>query len=199
MKKTIIALALCSLCTVIALPFFAGGGKAQIDNDYFIAAEPGANSTALRTSVAALFNDEELAETRALVIMRNGEVILERYAPGYNQETRFISWSMAKTITGVLTGIMVADGRLALDEPAPVRHWQRAGDPRGAISLRHLLQMRSGLSHGEAISPPYQSDEVRMLFLDGRDDMAAYAEAQPLEAEPGTKFEYSTNTSVILG
>jgi CubicO group peptidase (beta-lactamase class C family) len=44
----------------------------------------------------------------------------------------------------------------------------------------------------------YRSDEVRMLFLDGRDDMAAYAEAQPLEAEPGRKWEYSTNTTVIL-
>ena len=58
--------------------------------------------------------------------------------------------------------------------------------------------MRSGLRHTEGGDPVYASDEVRMLFLDGRDDMAAYAEAQPLEAEPGTRFEYSSATSVIL-
>jgi CubicO group peptidase (beta-lactamase class C family) len=61
-----------------------------------------------------------------------------------------------------------------------------------------LLQMRSGLRHSEAIDPLYESDEVRMLFLDGRDAMASYAEAQPLEAEPGRKWEYSTATTVIL-
>lgn len=58
--------------------------------------------------------------------------------------------------------------------------------------------MRSGLRHTEGGDPPYESSEVRMLFLDGRDDMAYWAESQPLEAEPGAKFEYSTATSVIL-
>ena len=58
--------------------------------------------------------------------------------------------------------------------------------------------MRAGLQHTEAGSPPYESDEVRMLFLDGRDDMAKWAEEQPLEAEPGAKFEYSSSTTVIL-
>ena len=75
---------------------------------------------------------------------------------------------------------------------------QRPGDPRGEITVRQLLQMRSGLRHSESAEPPYAADEARMLFLDGRDDMAAYAEAQPLEAEPGRKFEYSSATSVIL-
>ncbi|MDP4604713.1 MAG: beta-lactamase family protein, partial [Erythrobacter sp.] len=112
--------------------------------------------------------------------------------------TRFISWSMAKTVTGVMIGMLVADGKLSLDQPAPVPLWQRPGDPRAEITLRHLLQMRSGLRHTEAGDPPYESSEVRMLFLDGRDDMARWASEQPLEAEPGKVFEYSSNTSVIL-
>jgi CubicO group peptidase (beta-lactamase class C family) len=58
--------------------------------------------------------------------------------------------------------------------------------------------MRSGLRHTEAGDPPYESSEVRMLFLDGRDNMARWASEQPLEAEPGKMFEYSSNTSVIL-
>jgi CubicO group peptidase (beta-lactamase class C family) len=133
-----------------------------------------------------------------VVLIANGKLAAERYAPGYDKNTRFVSWSMAKTVTGVLIGMLVSDGLLALDEPAPVPLWQRPGDPRSSITLRHLLQMRSGLRHTEAGDPPYQSSEVRMLFLDGRDDMARWAEEQPLEAAPGTKFEYSTSTSVIL-
>jgi CubicO group peptidase (beta-lactamase class C family) len=105
---------------------------------------------------------------------------------------------MAKTVTATMIGQLVADGRLRLDESVPVPPWQRPGDPRGEITLRQLLQMRSGLRHTEAGDPPFESDEVRMLFLDGRDNMAAYAEAQPLEAEPGARWEYSSATSVIL-
>src|SRR5690606_16397651 len=126
------------------------------------------------------------------------EIAAERYGEGYGPDTRFIGWSMSKTVTGVLVGMLVADGRLRLGEPAPVEHWQRAGDPRGEITLRHLMQMRSGLRHEEMAEPVYESAEVRMLFLDGRDDMARFAEAQPLEYEPGTHFEYSSPSTVIL-
>lgn len=163
-----------------------------------VVAKPGAPREALARAVDALFANEESAETRAVLVLRNGQTVAERYAPGYGPQNRFVSWSMAKTVTGVMIGQLVADGRLRLDESVPIPAWQRAGDPRGEITLRQLLQMRSGLRHTEAGDPPYQSDEVRMLFLDGRDNMAAYAEAQPLEAEPGRKWEYSTATTVIL-
>jgi CubicO group peptidase (beta-lactamase class C family) len=152
----------------------------------------------LARAIDRLFQPQDTAETRAVVVMRQGQIVAERYAPGYHENTRFVSWSMAKTVTGVLIGLLVADGRLRLDESAPVPAWQRPGDPRGEITLRQLLQMRSGLRHTEAGDPVYESDEVRMLFLDGRDAMAAYAEAQPLEAEPGKKWEYSSATTVIL-
>ena len=159
---------------------------------------PGVRREALARAVDRLFTMPEAQETRAVLVLRDGRIVAERYAPGYHENTRFISWSMAKTVTGVLIGLLVSDGRLRLDESAPVPAWQRPGDPRGEITLRQLLQMRSGLRHTEAGDPVYGSDEVRMLFLDGRDAMAAYAEAQPLEAEPGEKWEYSSATTVIL-
>ena len=159
---------------------------------------PGAPSKALAREVDDLFTMEGLGETRALIVMKDGKVAAERYATGYDAETRFISWSMAKTVTAIMIGQLVGDGLLRLDQPAPVPRWQRSGDPRADITLRHLLQMRSGLEHTEAGEPPYESSEVRMLFLDGRDDMADYATAQPPEAEPGERFEYSSNTTVIL-
>ena len=159
---------------------------------------PGAPTRQLARQVDDLFTMEGLGETRAVVLMHGGTIAAERYAPGYDKDTRFVSWSMAKTITAVMIGMLVADGRLRLDEPASVPGWQRPGDPRSEITLRHLLQMRSGLDHTEAGPVPTESSEVRMLFLDGRDDMARWAEEQPLEAEPGSKFEYSSNTTVIL-
>ncbi len=152
----------------------------------------------LARAVDDLFSHPETSETRALLVLHNGRIVAQRYAPGYHENTRFISWSMAKTITGVMIGQLVADGRLRLDDGVPVPAWQRAGDPRGEITLRQLLQMRSGLRHVEAGDPVYKSDEVRMLFLDGRDNMAAYAESQPLETEPGRQWKYSSATSVIL-
>jgi CubicO group peptidase (beta-lactamase class C family) len=158
----------------------------------------GAPRAQIAREVDDLFAKDGLGETRAVLVLNDGKIAAERYAPGYDAETRFISWSMAKTVTAVLIGMLVADGRLSVEAPAPVPLWQRAGDPRSEITLEHLLQMRSGLDHSEAGDPPYDSSEVRMLFLDGRDDMAAFAEAQPLEAEPGERFEYSSNTTVIL-
>jgi len=163
-----------------------------------VAEKPGVRRAALASALDAMFTRPETSETRGVLVMKDGRIVAERYAPGYHQNTRFVSWSMAKTITAVMIGQLVADGRLRLDDSAPVPAWQRAGDPRGEITLRQLLQMRSGLRHTEAGEPVYESDEVRMLFLDGRDDTAAYAEAQPLEAEPGAKWEYSTATTVIL-
>ena len=160
--------------------------------------KPGVPREALARRIDALFTGTAQDETRAVIVLHDGTKVAERYAPGYHENTRFISWSMAKTITATMIGMLIADGRLQLDQPAPVPAWQRPGDPRGEITLRQLLQMRSGLRHTEAGDPIYESGEVRMLFLDGRDDMAAYAEAQPLEAEPGRHWEYSSNTTVIL-
>lgn len=152
--------------------------------------------------ISPLFDDPAMAETRALLIMHRGEILAERYGEGYDEDTRFISWSMAKSFTGALIGFLVADGRLVLDDPAPVPAWQRPGDPRGDITLRQLIHMSSGLDHTEVPeengATVFEADTNRMLFLDGSENVAGYAEARPMEAEPGAKFEYSTATSMIL-
>lgn len=134
--------------------------------------------------------------TRAALIIEDGRVVAKRYAPGFGPSTRFVSWSMAKTMTAMLVGELVADGRLRLDAPAPVREWR--GDPRGAITLRQLLQMSSGLWHIEVGDPVQNSDTNQVLFVSGTQGMAAAALARPLAARPGTTFNYDSLTSLIL-
>ena len=191
------------VCLVLSLTACGGGAEPDLGPSEselaVIAKSPGVGRERLAMDFADLFDDKQgVGETRAAMVMHGGEIVAERYADGYDAGTRFISWSMAKTVTAVMIGMLVADGALELDEPAPVPNWQRPGDARAEITLRDLMQMRSGLDHTEAGDPPYESSEVRMLFLDQRDDMAKFAEEQPLEAEPGEKFEYSSNTTVIL-
>ncbi len=157
-----------------------------------------ANRTALAYAVDGLFDAQAVGETRALLVLYDGDPVAERYGPGFTAQTPQHGWSLSKTVTGLMIGMMVADGSLALDAPAPVERWQRPGDPRGAITLRHLLQMRSGLRHTEVADPAYASDTARMLYRDGRGDMAHYALTQPLDHDAGTQFAYSTSETQIL-
>ena len=155
----------------------------------------------LKDAIAPFFEDDALSETRAVVIMHGGLIVAERYAPGYGPDSRLISWSMAKSVTATLMGFMVADGLLVLDDPAPVSEWANAGDARNRITLRQLLHMSSGIDHSENPDDEtaiYQTDTTRMLFMDGRENVARYAEGRMLEAQPGSKFEYSSATSNIL-
>lgn len=163
-----------------------------------LAEEPGVGRERLARAIDGLFDAEAVGETRAFLILHGGEIVAERYAPGFDKDMRFPGWSMSQCLTGIMVGLLVSDGRLRLNETAPVPTWQRSGDPRGEITLKQLLQMSSGLRHEETADPAHRSDKARMLFLDGRDNMAAYAEAQPLKAEPGQNFEFSSASSIIL-
>lgn len=163
----------------------------------------GAPREPLGHAIDALFDSASVGETQALLVMKRGSVIVERYGEGIKADTRLPGWGMGQCVTALMIGQLVSDGRLRLGEPVPIPDWQRPGDPRGVITLKQLLQMRSGLRHvesarnGSVIEKP-RSDRFRMLFLDGRDDMAGYAEAQPLEAPAGSVFENSSATPVIL-
>lgn len=163
-----------------------------------VVVDPGVSRERLAREVDDLFTLESVGETHAVLVLRDGEIVAERYADGFDAETRFLGWSLSKNITAVLIGMMVADGRLALDDPAPIPAWQRTGDPRGGVTVRHLLQMRSGLRHAQSSDPDYAGASDRLLLLDGRDDMGAWAIAQPLEDEPGSIFQYSDGSMMIL-
>jgi CubicO group peptidase (beta-lactamase class C family) len=105
---------------------------------------------------------------------------------------------MAKSLLHAVVGMLVAEGQLDLDAPAPVPGWDAPGDPRGAITLQHLLEMRDGLHFVEEYEDAEASDVLQMLFGRGQEDMAAFAADRPLDAPPGTRFNYSSGTSNII-
>lgn len=162
----------------------------------------GVSAPALATAIEPLFENNSVGATQALIVMRGGKIIAERYGETITPDTKLLSRSIGKTVTAALVGLMVSDGRLALDSPVPVDAWSQPGDPRGTITLRNLLQMTSGLEHREDGEPLYDSDTVRMLFLTGdrggAQDMAAFAEAKPVARPPGSQFLYSTADTMIL-
>ncbi len=103
-----------------------------------------------------------------------------------------------QSLLHTVVGMLVADGRLELDAPAPVPPWRGPGDPRGSITLQHLLAIRDGLAWVEEYEDPESSDVLQMLYGRGEVDMAAFAADRSLAAPPGTRFQYSTGTSVII-
>jgi CubicO group peptidase (beta-lactamase class C family) len=133
--------------------------------------------------------------TRAVVVVQDGRIVAERYAPGFTADTPLLGWSMTKTVMNALVGILVGHGRLVVDRPAPVPEWQAADDARRSITLDHLLRMSSGLRFDESPSNPLSDATVSLLRSP---ETAMYAVRQPLEHAPGTVWQYSSGTTNII-
>jgi CubicO group peptidase (beta-lactamase class C family) len=158
---------------------------------------PGVDRAALDKAVADTFADDtpdRSIATRAIVVVTDGRIVAERYAPGFTKDTRLLGWSASKSVEATLVGTFVANGRLALDAPPPVPEWKSPGDPRGRITLRQLLNMSSGLQFLEPYLPG--TDSTAMLFESP--DMGAYAATRPLAHPPGTVWAYSSGTANLL-
>lgn len=161
---------------------------------------PDVDPTRLAAAVDAMFaarGRDDVCDTRALVVVRGGRVVLERYADGFGATSRFHSWSMAKTITLVLTGVLVGRGTLALDAPAGVPEWQ--ADARKALTLRQLLHMTAGIDNGDDEGGGGgEAFAARMLFGTGAIDTTKFAAAPAAIHPPDTHWAYSTATSTIV-
>ena len=131
---------------------------------------------------------------KAIVILHNGKLVAERYAPGYTAATPILGYSLAKSVTNALLGILVRQKKLTVDERAPVAEWSNPSDPRHAITIEQLMRMTSGLALDESDTG---TDPVsRMLFLES--DMAGFAERAHLKAAPGATWEYTSGNTLIL-
>ena len=154
----------------------------------------GVDAAVLDAAVATAFGaDDADARVRALVVVKAGEIVYERYHPLDSADQATSSFSVAKSFTSSIVGMLIGDGRLELDAPAPVEEWQAEGDPRQEITLDDLMRMSSGLEWEEEYGPG--SLPLQMLQAAHAADVPI---SQELVAEPGTEFEYSTGTTAIL-
>ena len=132
--------------------------------------------------------------TKAVVVYHDGRVVAERYAPGYGIDTPLYGYSVTKSVVNALIGILVRQGRLSINTPAPVAAWRDPADPRHAITVEQLMRMTSGLALDEK-NNGFDATS-RMLYL--KSDMAGFAESAGLIAAPGSRWYYSSPSTLIL-
>ncbi len=144
---------------------------------------------------------QEGRNTQGVVVIRDGALVAEWYAPGRNQDSWAASWSMAKSFTSALIGIAIEDGLIpSVDEPMTTYYPEWLGTPNEAITLRDVLQMASGLHWNEEYDPdagPIEESEIIQLVLFHPDELEFVAGLEA-ESEPGTVFNYSSGNTMLL-
>jgi CubicO group peptidase (beta-lactamase class C family) len=154
----------------------------------------GTNEEALNEAFTLAFDQDDSFEkrTRALLVLHKDSLIKEAYAPGFDKESSLLGWSMTKSICNTLYGIMVKDGKISIEDKAPIASWQE--DERKNISIHDLLQMQSGLQWNEDYFN--WSDVTAMLYT----EPSVYESAikNPAEYAAGTHWYYSSGTTNIL-
>jgi len=128
----------------------------------------------------------------AFIVTHKGIPVVEAYQPQFNEKTRFLSWSMAKSFTNALVGIMVKDGRMDIYKPIDFKQWQ--ADNRKKITLNDLMQMQSGLRWNEDYGT--RSDVTQMLYCES--DFAQFTYEKPFAFEPGTNWNYSSGSVNLI-
>ncbi len=160
------------------------GGEAKL---------PKAAAARLDAVAAAAFDRRTYGaatETTAVLVVKDGRILAERYRHGFDRHTPQRTWSAAKSIAGTLVGIAVGKGLLQVDAPAPIPEWRSPGDPRAAITLANLLHMASGLDSGKAGN---RTDELYF----GGETVETTSAITPLQAPPGTRWRYANNDTLL--
>jgi hypothetical protein len=154
----------------------------------------------LRAALDAAF-EPAAALTAAVAITWRGRLIGERYAPGITARTPLESWSMGKSVTATLLGVLMQQGVYRLEQPAPIPEWRQPGDPRAAIRIADILNMSSGLRIRAPQDPdfdprgPYPD---HLYLYTGGGNTFHYAATRPLQWPPGQVGRYR-NTEPVLG
>lgn len=128
----------------------------------------------------------------AFMVLHKGIPVAESYKPEFNAKTRFQSWSMAKSVTNALAGIMVKEGKWDISKPIALPEWQNDG--RKQITINDLMQMQSGLQWNEDYGN--RSDVTVMLYCET--DFARFTYDQPLKFPIGSKWYYSSGSVNVI-
>ena len=137
--------------------------------------------------------------TKAVVVLHRGRVVGERYAPGVTPATPLIGWSMTKSVTNALLGILVRKGMLDMNRPAPIAEWSTPGDPRQPITPDQMLRMVSGIGCGQSLHTGFTTlfDADTQMEFDMA-DQSAFAASASLRAKPGSEWRYTNCNFVLL-
>jgi len=146
----------------------------------------------LNATIKTAFEKSDIIQTRAVIVVYNGQIIAEKYGDGYTSNSKQLGWSMSKSIINALIGILVQQGKLNINASAPIDQWRN--DERNEITTTNLMQMNSGLKFWWF--PFASSDLTNMLFKEK--DMGVFATEKPLINKPGSVFNYSDGTANIL-
>ncbi len=155
----------------------------------------GIDGDRLQAAVDGAFTEDDpdgQRNTRAVVVVRDGRIVAERYADGFDADTELLGWSMGKSIANAVVGRLVADGAMTVDAADLRDDW--SADRRADITIADLLHMTSGLAFDEVYDP--DTDATNMLFRPG--DTGEFAATKPLAADPATAWSYSSGTTNIL-
>jgi CubicO group peptidase (beta-lactamase class C family) len=159
----------------------------------------GLDAAKVKQAVDAAF-EPAAGMTAAFVVTWRGRLVGERYGAGITTRTPLESWSMGKSLTATLMGVLVKQGVYELWQPAPIPEWQGAGDPRAKIRLADLLQMSSGLRIRAPGDPDYDPSGPypdHLYLYTGGVNSFHYAATRPLQWPPGTVGRYR-NTDPLL-
>lgn len=146
--------------------------------------------TMLKESINTMFEKEN--QTRAVLVVHKDKIIAEQYGDNFDKNSRLLGWSMTKSITASIFGVLQHQGKLNVMDKAPIKEWQN--DERKNITLHNLLQMNSGLEWGENYVTI--CDATKMLFLEK--DMSKTQINKPLVGKPNETWNYSSGTSNLL-
>jgi CubicO group peptidase (beta-lactamase class C family) len=137
--------------------------------------------------------------TLSLVVVKGGQIIHERYAPGVDVTTRTRTWSTAKSLAVTLFGMLADQGKMKLDEPLPFTWLPRTplpeSDPRSAITLRHVLNMSSGLDSIDNGGLEYATGSG-LSYWAGASSVEG-ARRRALVRQPGTVWDYENYDTLL--
>jgi CubicO group peptidase (beta-lactamase class C family) len=168
---------------------FPAGDLVVLPRDGIDSQYPALRDVIERAFDAKTYGSEPGVVTTSVLIAHKGKLIAERYRPGFGIHSGYRTWSTAKSISAALIGIASAKGVLDIEDPVSIPEWSFAGDPRRKITYKHLLWMSSGLFSG--------GSNTNAIYFGGQDVISAVT-TTPLEAEPGTRWKYANNDTLLL-
>lgn len=148
----------------------------------------------LNAAVANAFDEkgQKAKRTRSVLVIYKDKIIAEKYDTGFDKNSKILGWSMTKSITSAMFGVLQKQGKIDINKPAPISEW--ANDERAKITIANLLNMNSGLEWEEDYTKI--SDVTKMLFL--AEDMSQSQLQKPAQFKPNTHWNYSSGTTNLL-